>query len=67
MKNDKSFNLQLYSGDKEHKQKKKKEKRIQESLFAALCFFSVQKSKHLPGKSWMYQGADHIHSVWKLC
>lgn len=46
MKNDKSFNLQLYSGDKEHKQKKKKGKRIQESLFAVLCL-SMYKNQNI--------------------
>lgn len=66
MKNDKSFNSQLYSGDKEHKQKKKRKKDTR-VIICSFVFINVQEQKHLPGKSWMYQGADHIHSVWKLC
>lgn len=61
MKTDKSFDLQLYSGDKEHK-KKIKEKRRRD-IICSFVFINVQESKHSPGKSWMYQGGDHIHSV----
>lgn len=44
MKNDKSFNLQLYSGDKEHKQKKKKEKGYK-SHYLQLCVYQCTRTK----------------------
>lgn len=60
MKTDKSFDLQLYSG--ENKKKKSRKKRRQD-IICSFVFISVQESKHSPGKSWMYQGGDHIRSV----
>lgn len=45
MKNDKSFNLQLYSGDKEHKQKKKKGKKDTRVIICRFVFFQCTKIK----------------------
>lgn len=45
MMNDKSFNLQLYSGDKEHKQKKMK--KGYKSNYLQLCVLSVYKNQNI--------------------